>query len=303
MLDLDLLLLNNDKRFQNMCYRLAQREFPSAIPMLFESWDGGRDIFNFGQDGEPDIIWQCKFVSRIDNNLKKAIEASLKKLRVNRLKSDGARWILCMPKDPTAPFFEWLTDVTRQNGLLLAIWGRSALLEKLESHPDLVETFFFPVFAELQKHFRTDALELIKLRLDPQSQWHQSDPDVLQFMRSGNVESPDLALDIIVRNRGNIDTALMKIAAELAHVHPKLHGVPGEGLLLPQISYRLSIKGGEPGRHAVGCEPPLEVPRGALARFKLCLTDTGYAWSGTVKIALEYGIGKALPLPTLELFT
>jgi hypothetical protein len=49
-LPLDLGLLESDKRFPNMCYYLARKEFPQAIPVSHGSWDGGRDIICFAED-------------------------------------------------------------------------------------------------------------------------------------------------------------------------------------------------------------------------------------------------------------
>jgi len=46
-LPLDLGILESDKRFQTMCYYLARKEFPRAIPVAHGSWDGGRDILCF----------------------------------------------------------------------------------------------------------------------------------------------------------------------------------------------------------------------------------------------------------------
>lgn len=53
MLDLDLTLLREPKRFEEMCLQLAQYEVPDAMP-LAASWDGGRDLVVFAQARDPE---------------------------------------------------------------------------------------------------------------------------------------------------------------------------------------------------------------------------------------------------------
>jgi hypothetical protein len=45
------------------------------------------------------------------------------------------------------------------------------------------------------------------------------------------------------------------------------------------------------------------VTKESVERFKIRLTDTGYAWYGSVAITLDYGKGKLLRLPALRLYT
>ncbi len=42
VLSLDLMLVRDGQRFQQMCFRLARCEFPGSMPLAV-SWDGGRD--------------------------------------------------------------------------------------------------------------------------------------------------------------------------------------------------------------------------------------------------------------------
>ena len=56
---------------------------------------------------------------------------------------------------------------SRSVGIEGSLWARSELLVRLEQHPDVLETFFYSVFAELASHFRSEHLELFKLTLDP----------------------------------------------------------------------------------------------------------------------------------------
>ena len=82
-----------------------------------------------------------------------------------------------------------------------------------------------------------------------------------------------------------------------------LHGLPGEGLLFPQITYSVSINEGEPGCYATVCEPPLVVKGQGLERFKVRLVDTGYAWTGAVQVLLGYARNRRLELPWLRIVT
>lgn len=98
-------------------------------------------------------------------------------------------------------------------------------------------------------------------------------------------------------------TALTGIEAEIFDWRPKLHGLPGEGLLFSQITYVVSIHGGKPGLHSAVCEPPVLVKAGNPERFKIRITDTGYAWNGALRISLLAGPGEKLRLPTMRIWT
>ncbi len=301
MLDLDLTLLREPKRFEQMCFRLARYEFPDVIP-LAQSWDGGRDLVVFerapGQNG--DVVFQCKFVkdlSAAKHNIAKSLDALVNNGR------HTAQWILCVPVEPSGIFMDWLNGELQGRGIAGSLWARSGLLVRLERHRDVLETFFYSVFAELAAYFRSGDLELYKLALDPQCQWTQADGKVLCFSRRGDVSSPDLVLDVIVRNVGTVGLALTGIQAEVFDRHVKMHGVPGDGLLLPQITYAVSIRGGKSGVHFAECEPPLRVKGGDLERFKIRVTDTGYAWNGGLRVSLQTGPLGQLSLPALRIFT
>jgi hypothetical protein len=183
------------------------------------------------------------------------------------------------------------------------IWGRSTLLELLEKNPDIVDTFFFAEYEELRRYFATEQLELVNFILDPACGWGQKDPKVLNFHALGNDASPDLVLDLIVRNTGRVDAALLAIEAQVYDRNIKPHGLPGEGLLFPQITYAVSLKHGQPGTYRLQCDPPLLIRKESMERFKIRLTDTGYSWYGSVAITLDYGGDKRLPLPALRVYT
>jgi hypothetical protein len=108
-LPLDLGLLESDKRFQNICYYLARKEFPQAIPVSHGSWDVGRDIICFAED-HRDTVWQCKFTQRSLSELKPKLLESLKALNPSR---SIAKWILCVSVDGSGAFLDLLRDTIR----------------------------------------------------------------------------------------------------------------------------------------------------------------------------------------------
>jgi hypothetical protein len=299
VLDLDLTLLRNSKRFEDLCFRLARYEFPDAMS-LSESWDGGRDIVVFTSRGAGDVVFQCKFTKNL-LAAKAKIASSLDSLVKNGRRT--ARWILCVPVDPSGIFANWVRRELEKRHINGRLWARSELLARLEKHPDVVDTFFYPIYSELASHFRSDQLELFRLTLDPKCGWKQTDAKVLYLSPRGNVSSPDLVLDVIVRNVGTCSTALTGIEAEVFDWRKKMHGLPGEGLLFPQNTYSVSIRGGKIGVHTAGCEPPLVVKAGDLERFKIRVTNTGYAWNGGLRLSLLVGKTDRLCLPAIRIFT
>jgi hypothetical protein len=302
MLDLDLMLLRDPERFEEMCFRLARYEFPDTVPFrTARSWDSGRDVVVdlAGRSGGH-VVLQCKFMGDL-TAAKPKIVASLDAL-VKETPYEG-RWILCLPVDPSGKFWDWLKCECDKRDIQVSMWGRSELLARLEQHPDVIETFFYRVFAELALHFRSASLDLYELKLDPECQWNQADAGTLCLSMCGNVGSADLVLDIVVRNRGTVGAAITGIQAEVFDWHMKMHGLPGEGLLFSKITYAVSIQNGRPGVHATRCEPPLKVNAGDLERFKIRITDTGYAWNGGLRVSLQAGPQEKLFLPVLRIRT
>ena len=298
MFNLDLTLLRDPKRFQDMCFRLARYEFAGALP-LSESWDGGWDVVVFGSPDSGDVVFQCKFtkdLAKAKGKILKSLDTMLKNGRYT------ARWILCIPVNPSAVFVRWLRNQLESRGLEGDIWAKSELIARLEQHPDVMDTFFYPVLSELAASFRSEHLELFKLSLDPACEWNQRDDRVLYFAPRKIVSSPDLVLDVIVRNKGSLATAITGIKAEVFDKQLKMHGLPGEGLLLPQITYAVSICGGKVGIHSSVCEPPLLVKASNLERFKIRVTDTGFAWNGGLRLTLFAGKVESLQLPAMRIF-
>src|SRR6202035_262508 len=143
MLDLDLTLLREPKRFEDMCFRLARYEFPDVVP-LAQSWDGGRDLVIFGQahNGNADVVFQCKFIKDL-TAAKPKITRSL-----DALAKSGRRtslWILCVPVEPSGLFMDWLKAELAKRHVQGTLWARDELLVRLEQHPDVIETFFYHV--------------------------------------------------------------------------------------------------------------------------------------------------------------
>jgi hypothetical protein len=306
MLKLDLMRLETPQRFQALCTRLVRREFPDALPTNFASWDGGRDILRLDEliDGKlvHHAVWQAKFTNRLDAATKRAIAESISTITRNAA-IKVKRWILCLPVDPTGHFLDWLAREVARAGWTPEVWGSSVLLEKLEHQSDLIENFFWADFEELRRHFRADDLELLELHLDESCQWEQRDRKVLAFSSTENVDSPDLVLDVIVRNVGTVDGVIVGLVVDFVEWECNPHGYPGTGLLFPQVTYAVSINRGRPGTYTARCEPPLIIRGGSVERFKIRLCDTGYAWRGTIVVSLDYGRGRTLRLPAMRIYT
>jgi len=295
-LPLNLGLLQSDQRFQTMCWYLARKEFPNAIPVAHGSWDGGRDVVCFCGDG-GDVVWQCKFTERSLSELKPKIVESLEALNPAR---PVARWILCVSLDGSGVFLDWLRETVATKYPFIAawdLWDKQQLLERIEKYPDILEMFFYPVWKALESRFRTEELELIRYELDPECGWMQPDSNVLRFLQVHG-SSSDLVIDIIVRSRGTIQSLLHTIRIEIYDLKRHLRGLPGEGLLYPQYTYPISLRGGQPGEFIERMEPPLLIEAGKHERFKVNLTNSGSAWTGWVRVTLLYAERKELQLPS-----
>lgn len=300
MLPLDLTVLRDPKRFESMCFQLARYEFPHVVP-TGSSWDGGRDLIVFGQTREDngDTVFQCKFSSRLSAIKPKIVSALDGLLRCGR---QTAFWILCLPVDPSEVFLNWLYTELKGRGLKGTVWGRSELLTRLEQHPDILETYFYSLYAGLASRFRRADIQPFRLNLHPRCQWMQPDRKILAFWPRKNVHSPDLVFDIILRNTGSIGIALTDLEAEIFDRHVKMHGIPDKGLLFPKITYSVSIRFGRPGVYAAECEPPLLIRGSDLQRFRIRITETGYAWNGGLRLRLRFGEADGLDLPALRIF-
>ena len=336
MLELDLMLLKSWERFERLCLQLARTDFPAAANTR-GSWDGGRDVFVWNGAGPGgDIVWQCKFTEDLGHTTRRAVLESVRaavahydeyaELFSERLSGDPGyrtlvekraaergtpigpprlrKWILCLPVAVTATFMDWLRLELAVYPFEWEVWDARDLLERLEQRGDLIDRYFYRVYAELQRHFEREELGLMRFELDTETEqeWVQADPAVLEFA-SRNTHDPDLVLDVILRNQGQLETMVTTIAATVEHMTIKPHGLPGTGLLHSQMTYRVSVGGGVEGSYITKCEPPLVVRGHGLERCKICLTDTGYSWRGSVRLSLTYGAGKRLFLPHIGLYT
>ncbi len=282
-----------------MCFYLARREFPGALPVAHGSWDGGRDVVLFARQG-GDVVWQCKFTQRSLSELKPRIVESLQALNPSR---PIAKWILCVSVEGSGGFLDWLRETVAAKCPFITdweLWDKQQLLAKLEAAPDVLQMFFYPVWKELEAIFQTEELELIRYVIDPACGWKQPDPAVLHFVQAMGTNS-DLVIDIIVRSRGTIQSLIRAIRLDIYDVKYHLRGLPGTGLLYSQHTYPVSLRGGKPGSSTEPLGPPLLVDSGKHERFKVKLTDSGYAWTGYVQIALLYSENRELRLPSMFL--
>lgn len=298
-LPLDLLLLDSGDRFQRMCYRLVLKEYPDAIPVGAGSWDGGRDIVCFKRE-DGDVVWQCKFTRQNLSRIKPKILQSLSGLDQ---KQKIAKWILCVSVNVTGHFLDWLRTIIGNYKFIKSweVWGKESLLMKLEQSPDVLELFFYPIWKTLESKFRTEELQLVRYTLSHDCGWKQKDQNTLEFLQSSGGSNNDLLLDVIVRSRGTIQSLVHSIRVELFDVRRQLRGLPGTGLLYSQVTYSVSLEDGTPGERVVILDPPLLVDTGEHQRFSIRCTDTGYAWTGYLRMAVHYADNKELVLPTIFL--
>jgi hypothetical protein len=234
-LSLDLNLLESDKKFEQMCFQLAQKEFPKAIPTAHGSRDGGRDAVLFDTD-QGDVVWQCKFSQQGLSKLKPKILQSLNALDPARKIS---RWILCVSMDGSGEFHDWLRHRIENEFRFIAsweLWDKEILLQRLDKHPDVLQVFFYPVWKALEARFRADDLELVRYQLEAGCGW-LGDPGALYFFQKGS--NSDLVLDIIVRSRGTLQSLLHAVHLEISDVRYHLRGLPGTALLYSQQIYSL----------------------------------------------------------------
>jgi len=295
---LDLSVLSPEA-FQSMCFRLVQREYPRAILVNFASWDRGRDIVSLETE-TGDFVFQCKTMRRTDfSKLKHRV---LESLRALDHQSAIACWTLCLSNDPTTPFIDWLRKTLKEFPFIAdwRIWGRSELLRRLDANLDIVQSTFFPTWMALRERFQLDDVELVELAIETGTGWKPQHDETLSFYQVSGANS-DLVLAITLRNRGTISALVSRARIEMFDPRRRLRGLPGEGLLWPQVTYALSLKNGNPDQSPIRLTPPLEIHAGKHACFNIRLFETGYAWTGSVRIHLLFGSGRELALPWMSL--
>jgi len=169
-------------------------------------------------------------------------------------------------------------------------------------HQAVLEVSFYRLSADVRRRFVAVDLELYELSLDLGRGWNQADAGVLSLFRA--TEGPaDLVLDLIVRNRGEHEEVLTKVVAVVEDTLPIAHGYGGASVLhRPENPYVLSLGDGERGCYSTVCEPRLAIQGHRSGRVAVRLVDTGYSWTGFVRVGLVFG-EQTLPLPYLRLWT
>lgn len=314
--EIDLTTLETPLRFQSFCTRLVQTMLPNTMTIVSSKRDDSRDIRQVvSLDGAPEVLLQCEFASDLSDEVIAAVAdplSTLADIRPLRL-SEGAeaqgfaprrRWLLCLPVDPPQRFLDEVGRLAEAHDLDWEVWGATELKARLATRPDVRDGSFYLRNDSLRLSFRTETLQLATLRLDPGCQWRQWDESTLSVSRKGNVRSPDMIFDVILLNHSETDTFVSAIEAELSDVSIKAHGLPGEALLISQITYEVSIQNGTPGRYQADCEPPLVVRTKRFERFKIRIKDTGYGWFGTLRLKVRYGIlDRWLSFPFIRIAT
>jgi len=91
------------------------------------------------------VVFQCKFTKDL-LGAKPKISASLDSLLKNGRRT--AKWILCVPIDPSGIFMNWLESELARRGIAGTVWGRSELLARLEQHRDVLENLLSTEFTQ-----------------------------------------------------------------------------------------------------------------------------------------------------------
>src|SRR2546426_613699 len=127
------LLMLNEKSFEELCQALLKEEFPRF--QAFSPPDLGMD----GYDSDSDTIFQCYFPEREPR--KDKVVADLEKAK--RQPSRCKRWILLLPKNPTALFAGWLkTDQQACCSFPLGVWGNTEISRLLRKHSKIKAQYF-----------------------------------------------------------------------------------------------------------------------------------------------------------------
>ena len=65
---------------------------------------------------------------------------------------------------------------------------------------------------------------------------------------------------------------------------------------------KVLLQGGKVGILLAVCEPPVVIKGGNLERFKVRVTDTGFAWNGRLRLTLLADKVEKLQLPAIRVF-
>lgn len=127
------LLMLDEKSFEELCQALLHEEFPRF--QAFSAPDLGMD----GYDPDSGTLFQCYFPEREPR--KDKVAADLEKAK--RQPCTCKRWVLLLPKNPTALFDRWLrTDQQACCSFPLEVWGKTEILRVLRKHPKVKAEYF-----------------------------------------------------------------------------------------------------------------------------------------------------------------
>ena len=125
------LLILSEKSFEELCQALLREEFPR-----FEAFSPpglGMD----GYDRQTGTVFQCYFPER--EARKDKVAADIEKAS----RQDCKRFVLLLPKNPTAPFDRWLrNDLQPRFTFPLEIWGKTEIFKLLRDHPKVRASYF-----------------------------------------------------------------------------------------------------------------------------------------------------------------
>ena len=130
---MNLMALGSEKKFEELCQALLQEEYQRF--QAFSPPDLGMD----GYDSESKTIFQAYFPERSPRRDK--IQNDLAKAR----KHEGycCRWILLLPKNPSAALARWLDSEERPRcQFTIEVWGLTRISALLQKHVHVREQFF-----------------------------------------------------------------------------------------------------------------------------------------------------------------
>lgn len=129
---LNLLHLESGSRFEEFCQILLKEDMPSLVSL--SPPDLGMDAY----DPESRTIFQAYFPERSPR--KDKIADDLRKASAQA--SVCNRWVLLLPKNPTAGLCQWLRKQQPNYPFSLVVWGRTEILTLLQKHRRVRETYF-----------------------------------------------------------------------------------------------------------------------------------------------------------------
>ena len=130
----------SEQEFQNFIGQLFLAEFPNFQAIEGSGGDGGLD----GLDGNtvyqvffPDLKNRnlAKYKRKIDSDLPKAIKTT-EKLGIKLL-----RWILVVPEDLRFETIGYLSQKSKETGIVCLSWGATKLNELINKYPHIRNSF------------------------------------------------------------------------------------------------------------------------------------------------------------------